>query len=242
MNIRMLLALAAILFATISVWADDEVPTISPTATYITPEGEEENSNISGSAPLRGIFRANPENVGIYSANYEWRFYLNSMEEEPYLVRYEQDTEVTFTTAGGHYIVCYATFVNGNDTIAYTHDYWNEIGPLVCSISQSTLVMGNAFSPNGDGKNDTYKPKEYKSLVEFHATIFNRWGQKLYEWDDPAADGWDGKFNGRDVKQGVYFVLVKAKGADGHNYNIRKDVNLLRGYTETTNSSSTINE
>jgi gliding motility-associated-like protein len=102
--------------------------------------------------------------------------------------------------------------------------------------------MGNAFSPNGDGKNDTYKPKEYKSLVEFHATIFNRWGQKLYEWDDPAADGWDGKFNGRDVKQGVYFVLVKAKGADGHNYNIRKDVNLLRGYTETTNSSSTINE
>jgi len=30
----------------------------------------------------------------------------------------------------------------------------------------------------------------------------------------------------------VYFVLVKAKGTDGHNYNIRKDVNLLRGYTQ----------
>ena len=40
--------------------------------------------------------------------------------------------------------------------------------------------------------------------------------------------------NGKDVKQGVYFVLVKAKGADGRKFNIRKDVNLLRGYTETT--------
>lgn len=37
---------------------------------------------------------------------------------------------------------------------------------------------------------------------------------------------------GKDVAQGVYFVLVKAKGADGKEYNIKRDVNLLRGYTE----------
>ena len=37
---------------------------------------------------------------------------------------------------------------------------------------------------------------------------------------------------------GVYFVLVKAKGADGKTYNIKRDVNLLRGFTESTNSSS----
>ena len=35
------------------------------------------------------------------------------------------------------------------------------------------------------------------------------------------------------MKQGVYFCLVKAKGADGKTYNIKKDVNLLRGYDET---------
>ena len=69
--------------------------------------------------------------------------------------------------------------------------------------------------------------------MEFHAYIFNRWGQKLYEWTDPA-DGWDGKYLGKDVKQGVYYVLVKAKGADGRKYDIKKDVNLLRGYTETS--------
>ena len=99
----------------------------------------------------------------------------------------------------------------------------------------STLIFPNAFSPNGDQINDTYGAKEYKNIEEFHAYIFNRWGQKLYEWDDPEG-GWDGTYNGKDVKQSTYFVLVKARGADGQNYNIRKDVNLLRGYTETTTS------
>ena len=95
--------------------------------------------------------------------------------------------------------------------------------------NESKLIMPNAFTPNGDGHNDVYKAKEYKNLAEFRAYIFNRWGQKLYEWRDPA-EGWDGTYQGRDVKDGVYYVLVKARGNDDVIYNIRKDVNLLRGH------------
>ena len=93
---------------------------------------------------------------------------------------------------------------------------------------ESKLVMPNTFTPNGDGHNDIFKAKEYRNLSEFHAYIFNRWGQKLYEWTDPA-EGWDGTYHGSEVKTGVYFVLVKARGTDDVIYNIRKDVNLLRG-------------
>ena len=100
-------------------------------------------------------------------------------------------------------------------------------------VLTSTLIMPNAFSPNNDKINDVYKVKSYQNIVEFHAYIFNRWGQKLYEWTN-LEGGWDGTYRGNDVKQGIYFVLVKAKGADGQDYNIRKDVNLLRGYTEGT--------
>lgn len=101
----------------------------------------------------------------------------------------------------------------------------------------SSLLMPNAFSPNGDGINDIYKPKDgYRNIEEFHAYIYNRWGQKLYEWTDPAT-GWDGTYRGKQVKEGVYFCLVKAKGADGVVYNIKRDVNLLRGYTEEQNSN-----
>ena len=102
-------------------------------------------------------------------------------------------------------------------------------------VSESKLSFPNAFSPNGDGKNDKFIVKECQNIGEFHAYIFNRWGQKLFEWTD-SADGWDGTHNGTPVKEGVYFLLCKAKGTDGRTYNIRKDVNLLRGYNEGTNN------
>ena len=100
-------------------------------------------------------------------------------------------------------------------------------------VLTSSLVVPNAFSPNHDQINDVFKVKSHQNIVEFHATIFNRWGQKLFEWSN-LEDGWDGTYRGKDVKQGTYFVLVKARGADGQTYTIRKDVNLLRGYTEGT--------
>lgn len=111
--------------------------------------------------------------------------------------------------------VCAQTDTTATDSLTSTSD-------------ESKLVMPNTFTPNGDGHNDIFKAKEYRNLSEFHAYIFNRWGQKLYEWADPA-EGWDGTYHGSEVKTGVYFVLVKARGTDDVIYNIRKDVNLLRG-------------
>ena len=238
MTIYKRLLFLSILMTTTIAHADinDETPTINPTATYTSIDGEETESNeMSGQAPLFGKFKTNPSNVGDYTATYEWRF-TKEGETAPYLTRYEEDTEYTFTKAGSHSIVVYATFTKGNDVIQYGQEYWSEVTPLRVTISESKLEMPNAFSPNGDGINDIYKAKDgYQSLVEFHAYIFNRWGQKLFEWTNPA-DGWDGKYNGKDVAQGVYFVLVKAKGADGKTYNIKRDVNLLRGFTESTNN------
>lgn len=232
---HMTILLLALLCCIADIKADD-MPTIDPQATFLTPEGEETGTSYSGSAPLTVRFYANAANVGTYSAHYEWRF-IKEGADTPYLIRYDEDTEYTFTEAGSSRIMLYATFVNGTDTVAYTDEYWAENQAITVSISESKLDFPNAFSPNGDGINDIYKAKNgYQSIVDFHAYIFNRWGQKLYEWTDPSG-GWDGKYKGKDVKQGVYFVLVNAKGADGRKYNIRKDVNLLRGYTEESNSS-----
>ena len=114
---KILLLLTAALAITASGRAQssyDEIPTINPTATYTTEDGEEESEDYSGNAPLAGRFEANPENVGEYTASYEWRFSMDT-DTEPYLIRYEQDTEYTFTKAGTHNIVLYALFVNGND-------------------------------------------------------------------------------------------------------------------------------
>ena len=99
-------------------------------------------------------------------------------------------------------------------------------------MSESQLEFPNAFTPNGDGINDIFKAKEgYKSIVSFEAAVFSRWGKKLYEWRD-LDGGWDGRSGGHDVPDGAYYLVVKARGADGRNYNIKKVINILRGYTE----------
>lgn len=216
--------------------SQDVLPTIYPTANYTDSEGTEQSeTSVSEAAPLTVTFKPGTENADGWSEYYEWRFYRENDRTTPYLTRYEEETTYTFNDAGAHYIYLYATFTQGNDTVNYTSEYWNngEGQPIVVSISESRLEFPNAFSPNGDGINDVYKAKPgWQSIVEFKATIFNRWGQKIYSWTDPAG-GWDGKWHGKDVAQGVYYVLVKARGADGRKFNIKKDVNLLRGYTET---------
>lgn len=107
------------------------------------------------------------------------------------------------------------------------------------ALQPSILEMPNAFSPNNDGHNDKYQAKStYQNIVEFKAMIFNRWGQCLYVWTDwtDMEKGWDGTYKGRPVKDGVYFVRVRAKGGDGKEYDIKKDVNLLRSHNTITNT------
>lgn len=234
MNIRgLLLVIACLFLAFANVEAQENMPVISPTATITTATGEtQEVTEYSGSAPLQVHFAPNVENPEGYEAYYEWRFYKEGTSiEEPYLVRHEEETDFTFNEAGGHCIALIAYFMNGNDTIVkYDTDYWMDATPIRISISTSKLDFPNAFSPNGDGMNDIYRAKtDYQSIVEFKAVIYNRWGQKLYEWNNPAG-GWDGTFKGNPVKQGVYYVQVTAKGADGRRFNIKKDVNLLRTF------------
>ena len=194
----------------------------NPTASY-SVDGEEMESTemISDApAPLTVRFDSNPtETEG--DVGYEWRF-TREGEEKPFMTRYEETTTYEFKQSGMTKVELYVTMA-GYDEAELTATF-------SISITNSMLEMPNAFSPNGDGVNDIYKAKEnHKSIVEFHAYIFNRWGQKIYDWTD-INGGWDGTWNGKDVKDGTYYVLVKAKGADGINYEIKKDVNVLRKY------------
>ncbi len=109
---------------------------------------------------------------------------------------------------------------------------------FMVTLAESKLEVPNAFTPNGDGINDVFRVKEgYKSIVRFRAIVFSRWGKKLYEWNDPAG-GWDGRSGGSECPAGAYYLVVKAQGADGRRYNIKKTINILRGYSEDTGGGS----
>jgi gliding motility-associated-like protein len=79
--------------------------------------------------------------------------------------------------------------------------------------------LPNAFSPNGDGLNDVFRPfTDFELITKFSLTIFNRWGQMIYNTNDPIK-GWDGKVNGLDAMKGPYgWTLVYS---NYHEFNVK---------------------
>lgn len=90
-----------------------------------------------------------------------------------------------------------------------------------------TLEIPNVFTPNGDGKNDIFTIKS-TGIKEISLMIFNRWGDKMYEFAGPKA-AWYGLTNaGAEVPDGTYFFMVKATGFDGKTIEKQGTVNLFR--------------
>lgn len=208
-------------------YAQNEFPTANPTMTIIEKDGtEKEDISFDGSAPLHARFAAHPDQIGDYTPYFEWRFSREG-QEKPFLIRYDETTEYVFQESGAFAVELRISFVQGTDTIEFIMDE-----PYRINISESKLEFPNAFTPNGDGINDIFKVKEgHQSIISFEAQVFNRWGKKLYEWND-IEGGWDGKSGSSEVPDGAYYLVVKAQGADGKSYNFKKVINILRGYTE----------
>lgn len=94
-------------------------------------------------------------------------------------------------------------------------------------IVESEITVPNIFSPNGDGQNDTWGVIG-TGLVSLDAVVFNRWGQEVAKLQNPAQV-WDGRTGaGETASDGTYFYILKAKGADGREYEFTGTVTLLR--------------
>ncbi|PSK89054.1 gliding motility-associated C-terminal domain-containing protein [Taibaiella chishuiensis] len=72
------------------------------------------------------------------------------------------------------------------------------------------IDMPNSFTPNGDGINDYFFPRQLLSagLKSFKMAVFDRWGQKVFETESINGRGWDGKFNGKEQPLGVYIYQI----------------------------------
>ena len=68
------------------------------------------------------------------------------------------------------------------------------------------LYMPNAFTPNGDGMNDTFKPVTDCEL-DYNFQIFNRWGRVVFTSEDIQA-GWDGLINNQEAPPGQYSYVI----------------------------------
>jgi gliding motility-associated-like protein len=70
----------------------------------------------------------------------------------------------------------------------------------------STVYIPNAFTPNGDTKNDVFQVYS-SNIKQLEVQIYDRWGIKIIEWKD-VRGGWDGKVNGTPAQADTYVYRV----------------------------------
>ena len=85
-----------------------------------------------------------------------------------------------------------------------------------CFVTDSVVVtindkieINDGFSPNGDGVNDVWEIAVLKDFPDAKVTIFNRWGQTIYETDPYIP--WDGTFEGQPTSIGTYYYIIDLK-------------------------------
>jgi gliding motility-associated-like protein len=85
---------------------------------------------------------------------------------------------------------------------------------IVVYTTGSEFFMPNAFTPNGDGKDDVFRipPQVNFALTNFE--IFDRWGNKVFETSD-IDQGWDGKYKGSPADIATYIYVITGNDLNG---------------------------
>jgi gliding motility-associated-like protein len=145
------------------------------------------------------------------------------------------DGYISTSVAGG--VAPYTYYWSNGDTTAFVDqlsageylvvvtDHNNCVSAISVVLTQpDVLEMPQGFSPNADGENDFFVVHGIKSYPENTITVFNRWGNIVYQ-KDGYADEWYGENNsGEALPDATYFVILKAMVAG-------KEV-VLQGYVD----------
>ncbi len=125
----------------------------------------------------------------------------------------------------------------GSVEVTHPGRYWltvsNEYG---CAASDTVFVgrschisIPNAFTPNGDGVNDYFFPRQVLSdgVSRFLMQVYNRWGVLLFETGSVDGRGWDGRYNGVPQVEGVYIYNIEADFTGGAREKYTGNVTLM---------------
>lgn len=107
-----------------------------------------------------------------------------------------------------------------------------EVSDLLGCVKESSKTLKitgaqfiripDAFTPNGDGRNDYYFPV-FNQLQSMEFWVFNRWGELIFFSQSLESQGWDGNFKGKEAPNGTYIYKV--------NYLLEKDGAKLKTQT-----------
>ena len=96
---------------------------------------------------------------------------------------------------------------------------------LVCD--QDLVFVPNAFTPNGDNKNDVFRIRTYGLSKLNYFRVFNRWGEMVFETTD-VTKGWDGTWKGQPCTPAVFVYYIDGACANGSEILKQGNVSLIR--------------
>ncbi|MCC3152143.1 gliding motility-associated C-terminal domain-containing protein [Hymenobacter sp. BT770] len=139
-------------------------------------------------------------------------------------------------SADGNYPVTWTPTVGlsfpGNDRLhpiaspTVTTTYTITGGTGGCADSDQVTVtvrppirIPNAFTPNGDGRDDTWQIEFIEQFPDNTVSVFNRWGNRIFSANNYSrANEWRGDINGQPAPVGTYYYVVVTKGPLGRSY------------------------
>ncbi len=138
-------------------------------------------------------------------------------------------------------VLCDSCFTNEispqNDTyvtIEVVDEYGcvTNLNVFIRVVKERDFYTGNIFSPNQDGVNDRFYLQDGEHIASYDMYIYDRWGSQVFAGEELTAnepsEGWDGSFNGRQVTQGVYGVLLKVRFLNGTELDKLSSVTIVR--------------
>jgi len=107
-----------------------------------------------------------------------------------------------------------------------TTTYTLSAGVGGCASSDQVTVtvlppirIPNAFTPNGDGRDDTWQIEFIEQFPDNTVSVFNRWGNRIFSAEHYSrANEWRGDINGQPAPVGTYYYVVVTKGPLGRSY------------------------
>ncbi len=144
---------------------------------------------------------------------------------EPLTITVDQTNinEITATVAGGKeaYTIFFGDVNNGSDNTYFINRTDTYVVTVVdengCEATASIdmefidIEIPNFFTPNGDGENEYWKPRNDEGFPEILTIIFDRYGREVYRIGQ-GDRGWDGFYKQTELPTGDYWYTIKLNG------------------------------
>ncbi|PKA97060.1 putative repeat protein (TIGR01451 family)/gliding motility-associated-like protein [Flavobacteriaceae bacterium MAR_2009_75] len=150
-------------------------------------------------------------------------FIIDDYEPLQIAVTQTNINEITATVTGGkeEYTIYFGDVSNGADNTYFIKETDTYLVTVIdengCEASASIFMefidieIPNFFTPNGDGANDIWQPKNMEIFPDIYISIYDRYGRTVYTFKD-NEDDWDGIYQNSNLPSGDYWYIIKLNG------------------------------